>query len=533
MQMKSERTFWLSAAAAYTVAWGWSFLFANAYFWDDWASFFGKTADEAFDLGYYDEKHFLNPVINSFLLNFGIWAFRLAIFALMFGAGVFAYKIILRSKMFSVTQCRLFALVFLLLPVNHARFSIQTFEYSFAYFFFFLGWYLVLLRKPVWRIFALLSFLIAIGTPSFLTFMILPLINLYLMDLPRGRQQIAKWLVRNADICLLVIVFALFFRTSQGDVEKYGASSYGILYSFSLGLAFAIFVFVNLRRRKANAQPMRSHILIFSSIALVWLGTVPYWIVGYDPARGLPDVFQLHAGARIQAGEFFTLSMSVLKLVGGIVIGLLVLFVIKKKSRHSGLIIPNIFFVLYLLNNHFVGPLEWDSRLQLLWPLGLALLAVAMIDFVPAGLRQKNANLLVVVLTAATALISAEYYVDSLKQEAIIEQVKQDVQDLDGRTVLVSEFKNKLNARERTYRVGEWSGIVNKALVGDDNVIKTFIALKDDQSCPVSYRGVALYPRVKSSFLESLFSRRVDVELGRINLPVTAPGPAIRACPER
>lgn len=55
----------------------------------------------------------------------------------MFGAGVFAYKIILRSKMFSVMQCRLFALVFLLLPVNHARFSIQTFEYSFAYFFFF------------------------------------------------------------------------------------------------------------------------------------------------------------------------------------------------------------------------------------------------------------------------------------------------------------------------------------------------------------------------------------------------------------
>ncbi|MEY3440678.1 MAG: hypothetical protein RLZZ62_1375, partial [Actinomycetota bacterium] len=75
----------------------------------------------------------------------------------------------------------------------------------------------------------------------------------------------------------------------------------------------------------------------------------------------------------------------------------------------------------------------------------------------------------------------------------------QDVQDLDGRTVLVSEFKNKLNARERTYRVGEWSGIVNKALIGDDNVVKTFIALKDDQSCPVSYRGVALYPRVKSS----------------------------------
>lgn len=531
--MKLERNFWLSAAVAYTIAWGWSFFFANAYFWDDWASFFGKTPEDPFDLGYYEEKHFLNPIINSFLLNFGIWAFRLAIFVLMFGAGVFAYKIILHSKLFSVAQSRFFVLVFLLVPVNHARFSIQTFEYSFAYFFFFLGWSLVILRKPVWRIFALISFLIAIGTPSFLTFMVLPLVNLYFLEMPRDKRQIAKWLIRNADIFALVIVFALFFRTSQGDVEKYGANSYGLLYSISLGLAITIFAFVTLRCRFKRSLPMRNHILIFSAIALVWLGTVPYWIVGYDPVRGLPDVFQLHVGARIQADEFFTLSMSALKLVGSISIGLLMLFAIKKKSRNSGLIIPNIFIVLYLLNNHFVGPLEWDSRLQLLWPLGLALLAVGLIEFVPSQLREKNASLLVVVLTAATALISAEFYVDSLKQEAIIEEVRQDVQDLDGLTVLVIEYKNKLNARDRTYRVGEWSGIVNKALVGDDNVIKTFIALKDDQSCPVSYRGVALYPRVNSSFLKSLFSRRVDVEVGRIDLPVVAPGPAIRACPER
>jgi hypothetical protein len=531
--MKSEKSFWTIAAITYTIAWGWSFFFANAYFWDDWASFFGKSPQEPFDLGYYDEKHFLNPIINSVLLNFGLWAFRVVIFVLMFGAGVLAYKIVSRLGLFSLAQSRFFTLVFLLVPVNHARFSIQTFEYSFAYFFFFFGWYLLTLRKPIWRIAALVAFLVAIGTPSLLTFMILPLINLFYLDKPRGKSQIFTWLLRNSDIFAVVVIFVWFFRTSQGDVEKYGASSYGLLYSISLGLAFGIFAFVMLRRRHRDSLPMRNHIFIYSAVALVWLGTVPYWIVGYDPARGLPDVFQLHAGARIQAGEFFTLSMSVLKLVGGIVFFLVVLFAIKKKSRHSGLIIPNIFVVLYLLNNYFVGPLDWDSRLQLLWPLGLAVLAVGLFEFVPANLREKNATLLVFVLTAATSLISAEYYVDSLKQEAIIEEVSRSVQDFGGRTVLVSEFKTKLNARDRTYRVGEWSGIVNKALVGDDNVIKTFIALKDDQSCPVSYRGVALYPRVKSSFLESVFKRRVDIDLGRIDLPVVGVGPAIRACPER
>ena len=273
--MKSEKSFWTLTAITYTIAWGWSFFFASAYFWDDWASFFGKSPQEPFDLGYYDEKHFLNPIINSVLLNFGLWAFRVVIFVLMFGAGVLAYKIVSRLGFFSLAQSRFFTLVFLLVPVNHARFSIQTFEYSFAYFFFFFGWYLLTLRKPIWRIAALVAFLIAIGTPSLLTFMILPLINLFYLDKPRGKSQIFTWLLRNSDIFAVVVIFVWFFRTSQGDVEKYGASSYGLLYSISLGLAFGIFAFVMLRRRHRDSLPMRNHIFIYSAVALVWLGTVP------------------------------------------------------------------------------------------------------------------------------------------------------------------------------------------------------------------------------------------------------------------
>jgi len=531
--MKSEKSFWTLAAITYTIAWGWSFFFANAYFWDDWASFFGKSPQEPFDLGYYDEKHFLNPIINSVLLNFGLWAFRVVIFVLMFGAGVLAYKIVSRLGLFSLAQSRFFTLVFLLVPVNHARFSIQTFEYSFAYFFFFFGWYLLILRKPIWRIAALVAFLIAIGTPSLLTFMILPLINLFYLDKPRGKSQIFTWLLRNSDIFAVVVIFVWFFRTSQGDVEKYGASSYGLLYSISLGLAFGIFAFVMLRRRHRDSLPMRNHIFIYSAVALVWLGTVPYWIVGYDPARGLPDVFQLHAGARIQAGEFFTLSMSVLKLVGGIVFFLVVLFAIKKKSRHSSLIIPNIFVVLYLLNNYFVGPLDWDSRLQLLWPLGLALVMVGLFESIPSHLYQKNSVAVIISLTLLTSLISAEYYVDSLKQKALIAGIQTEVKGVDNGVYFVREEQNLLNARSRTYREYEWNGIISSALDEDNISSKILSGLDGEQSCPVSEVCLVIYPRVTSSFIGSLIRRRVDIEIGCSDLSIVPNSFDINACPER
>lgn len=533
--MKSEKKFWLTAVAAYTVAWGWSFFFANAYFWDDWGSFFGKTPEEHAQSWAGQEKHFLNPYINPILFNLGLWSFRVLIFALMFGAGVLVYKIITHSKLFSVGQCQFFTLVFLLLPVNHARFSIQTFEYSFSYFFFFLGWYLLLLRKRVWRVLALVALLITIGTPSFATFFLLPLANLFYLERPRSVKDFFKWMLRYTDIYFLVVGFALYFRTRDlGDnVEKFGLSKFGLFYSLLFGLVLIVMTYLFFNRKRKTGSITRRQIYIFSGAILIWLGTIPYWSVGYDPIRALPEVFQLHAGARIQAGEWFTFSMSILKLIAGFVVGFLLLTIIKKKSKFSPVLIPNIFMALYLVNNYFVGPMEWDSRLQLLWPLGLSLIAVGLFEFVPLKFRQQNAIALVVVLTLMSSLISSEYFVDSLKQRALISEIQTNVADYGDRQVIISEYKNLLNARDRKYRAAEWSGIVNSALSGDDGVVGSAIALKDDQSCPVSYRGIALYPRVKSSFFESLIKRKVEIEIGRIDLPVRGNSPAIRACPER
>jgi len=512
--MRSDKSFWITAIATYTIAWGWSFLFANAYFWDDWHSFFGKTPQEHAQFwGGSPKKHFLNPIINPFLLTqfSGVWIFRVLVFAMMFGAGVFVYKIISRIHFFPRESCQFFTLVFLLVPVNHARFSIQTFEYSFSVFFFFLGWYLILLRKPVWRLCSLGAFLIAIGTPSLSVFMVLPLINLYFEDQPRSIRSFLIWLTKHIDVYILVIVSMIFYKSVDNGTSQYTTRTSGIVYSILFGCVIFAYLFLLLSRKQS--RPIRQQTLISSAIALIWLGTIPYWIIGYNPIKALPNIFQLYAGARIHDGEYLLLMISVFKLVATIFIGFLVLYLSSKVRNIGSLITSNLLIFLYLINTYFVGPMQWESRLQLLWPLGLALLSLGLFEKIPIRFHRKNTFALVIMLTFVTSLISAEYYVDSLKQRALVSEIQTVLKNPNGKVLIVTENGYSLNARQRTYRNYEWSGIINSAIHDDRNTLKTVVILDDDLTCTIFIRCVALHATVKSSFFQVLISRHVDIEI--------------------
>ena len=533
--MKSEKSFWVLAAITYTIAWGWSFFFANAYFWDDWAFFFDIPPEGHAQLWAGEEKHFLNPLVNPLLLEYfsGIWVFRFLIFVLMFGAGVFVYKIVSRLGLFSIAQSRFFTLVFLLVPVNHARFSIQTFEYSFSYFFFFLGWFLLLLGKPLLRLCALGAILIAIGTPSLTIFLLLPLANLFYIEKPKSPMKVFIWLIKNADIFFFVGAFVVFFKATQGDVKKYNPSTYGILYSILLGVFLGIASLLYLRHRRQKSLSIRQQVIVFSGLALIWLGMVPYLAIGYNPFNALPSVFRPSAAGKLQAGQYFDLSLSLLKVVAVLLFAFLLLYLIKQFVRLENIIIPNFLFVLYLLNLYFVGPLEWDSRLQLLWPLGLALVMVGLFESIPSHLYQKNSVAVIISLTLLTSLISAEYYVDSLKQKSLIAGIKTAVKGENNEVYFVREEQNLLNARSRTYRLYEWNGIFKSALDEDYFESEILSGLDGEQSCPDSKVCLVINPRVASSFIGSLIRRRVDIEIGCSDLSIAPNSFDSNACPER
>ncbi|MCX6531467.1 MAG: hypothetical protein NTY54_03985, partial [Actinobacteria bacterium] len=69
-------------------------------------------------------------------------------------------------------------LLFLVIPVYHARVSGAVFYYSFCYFLFFLGWVMIVRCNKIWsRTLALLAIFLSLHTESLLFFVLLPFAN--------------------------------------------------------------------------------------------------------------------------------------------------------------------------------------------------------------------------------------------------------------------------------------------------------------------------------------------------------------------
>ena len=153
----------------------------------------------------------------------------------------------------------------------------------------------------------------------------------------------------------------VFFKATQGDVKKYNPSTYGILYSILLGVFLGIASLLDLRHRRQKSLSIRQQVIVFSGLALIWLGMVPYLAIGYNPFNALPSVFRPSAAGKLQAGQYFDLSLSLLKVVAVLLFAFLLLYLIKQFVRLENIIIPNFLFVLYLLNLYFVFRNKFSS----------------------------------------------------------------------------------------------------------------------------------------------------------------------------
>lgn len=501
---------WLLAAVLYTLSWGWSFLFLETFFWDDWAFFYDKSPAEHAALWAGEEKHFINPLLNPLLMQFGQWPFRVLIFVFMFGAGVCIFEIVRKSDLFLLNECKLLAIVFILLPINPARYSVQTFEYSMSYFFFFLGWYLLVCgRNRLLRVLVPLCLILAVGTPSLLIFCILPVLDSLAKVRPRSRSEMTRWILSHADILILPIVFVIWFRYAQGESAKYGISKFGLLNSLVSGAILVGVAGYVLRKHWSSDQLRRVAVLVTSGIALVWLATIPYWIIGYNPIQEwVPGIFD------IRPRDLLAPLKHVTQIVG-IGLTLLAVFVISRaRIRNKGVLVFFLVVGVFLFSNYRFGPMDWDSRVQLLWPFGLAVTVVGLLGAVPFRFQRICQVFLLTGLVVTSALISAEYYVDSLKQRALIESIGQIDNLPELAHIVVYENGTKLNARSRNYRGYEWTGIVNSAFPDRNGDLLVVTAADIDEfSCPVMENAILLLPSVTSSRLGALFTGKVEVSI--------------------
>jgi hypothetical protein len=501
---------WFLAAILYTISWGWSFLFLEAYFWDDWVFFYNRTPAEHAALWAGEEKHFINPWLNPLLLELGLWSFRVLAFLFMFGAGVCLFQIVKKLGFFSLNECKLLSLIFILLPINPARYSVQTFEYSLSYFFFFLGWYLLVCKPNRFlRLLVPLALALAVGTPSLLVFCALPIIDSLTKAHPKSRSEITRWILRHIDLFVVPLAFGILFRDSQGTSQKYGVSKFGLLDSIMSGVILLFVIGFVLRKHWSSDQAKRIAVLVTAGITLVWLATIPYWAIGYNPIQEwVPGIFS------IRARDWFS-PLSHLTQIGGIGLAVLAFIIISKvRFQNKGVLVFYLTVGIFLFSNYQLGPMDWDSRIRLLWPLGLAVVAIGLLGAVPLQFQRVSQIILLIGLVATSATISAEYYVDSLKQNALIESIGRLDNLPESAVIVVYESDRKLNARERKIRNYEWSGMVNSAFPNRTTELVVVTAKEIDVlSCPVIENAVLLSPTIMSSRLSALLKRKVALKI--------------------
>jgi hypothetical protein len=110
---------------------------------------------------------------------------------------------------------------------------------------------------------------------------------------------------------------------------------------------------------------------------------------------------------------------------------------------------------------------DWNSRHQLLQPLGFALIAVGVLSGSSEETSKRAGMFGLSGLLAFSVVLnftfSQEYYLDSLKQDQVVE-VFSNIDALKTNSqVMISDDAFRFNARGRSLRSYEWTAMVEKA----------------------------------------------------------------------
>ena len=397
---------WVGAIVLYTLSWGWSLLRPNTLYWDDWFAIFSRPK---FYMWRYVRSVGRPPwsdVLETYLIPFGAWTVQVLTFVLFFVSGLILFQILRVFSKLSILQVNLIVLLFLVLPVNHARISLVIFDYTSAYFLFYLGWF-VLVRSKSMKSFvvACVILFLSFKTHSFLFFVLLPFLHFAwlnkteLLDFKKLNRRHLQIVVIAVLPVVYVFARSLFWPPSEAWVG-YQEPSIGGLIRWLPSVAPFILGLIWIVLRRKNKKDIDANFLVF------WCGTgatalalMPYFV-----------------------GGLFRDYISIIALRS-----------------------------------------DWGNRHQLLMPLGLAMSAVGL-----NGMLQKHFKNLIFILAVSVSLVfntyfGSNYYLDSIKKDQVVELFLARNDLTPTSELVILDDTKRFNGRGSTYRDYEWSGLLKIA----------------------------------------------------------------------
>jgi hypothetical protein len=157
---------------------------------------------------------------------------------------------------------------------------------------------------------------------------------------------------------------------------------------------------------------------------------------------------------------------------------------------------------------------DWNSRHQLLQPLGFALIAVGVLSGSSEETSKKAGVFGLSGLLAFSVLLnftfSQEYYLDSLKQDQVVEQFSNIDALKTNSQVMISDDAFRFNARGRALRSYEWVAMLEKAHPNQDEFLVEPLRFV---SCDEFKPTLILTIIAANGRLESLITRDLGIEI--------------------
>ncbi len=419
-------------------------LLNHGVFWDDWVWTYldrGTQLQMGEQMGY----SLLRP-LDLVLRHMSVETYRWIVFLSYLAASVALFKTLCHLPKLDSQKRLYLVLLFAVFPVNSARIALSDFRYAIAYGVFFVGLWLFSEFTDRGGVWLRLSSLLLIGLASYdvnslLFFCILvPILFLYVRSGYSSVHAAISRLKQIPDFILLPPVVFELKRLSKpyGLYAHYNEVTFHYVAHSPLAIGSALYrsflqVIAHAVRVSLTAWPaLAATILLTLCIGWILRGSLA---AGAHSSRalvvtpGTPDVktclFNLLFGALI-----FTLGVMPYDLVG------------KYPS------LP-----------------DWNSRHQLLIPLGAAWMLVYGLDLLFARWRAG----VVYVLAALIAMFIlnnidnlAQFQKDTYKQNSLLRHFASDPAIRQGTSFFVDDQAYSLDANQRKYRFYEYAGMFDE-----------------------------------------------------------------------
>jgi hypothetical protein len=463
-------------------------LFNNGIFWDDWV-YYGKEQSSLLGLsaqwgnayfGYYTSFIF-SPPGNLFLG-------RCIIFLSYFVSALFLYEVLKGIVEIDPNSRFILVMLFEIFPLNNARIALCCSFMAIGYVLFFFGLgltsrFMSKMSIPL-RLFALIIFFISFSILNSLIafYVLVPMYILYKYGWQiSSPANLSKTFKKYLDFFLLPILFWIVksqYLIPFGLYEGYNAITiHSLLYApFKMGFSFfSSFVVVLIKSAEISSRSVTILALLFIFAAAILRLKFPRIDYGYN----------------------------------------LKLFAL-------GLLFFAIGVVPYLAVGKFPELHDWNSRHQLLLPLGASFILyyglMTLAERVNLSSMNKKILLsfLMAVFLSANILGYADYQRDWYKQVSLIENIKASETIRSDTTILFEDHTTDLNANNRSYRFYEYGGMMLAAFRDESRL-----------GCDLgSFQGIPYYKKYREYNLRAYSwgnsnSTTVAIDRGNLDLGLT------------